>query len=106
MTDSKPQIRTPKAPPGLDLPVGQVVVTLEAIKALADAGVSIDDVLAEHAQGYGGDFDFEETFENHREAAAGGDNFSQHDIAQDVAIRVHTPGHRHVTIVWLYTEAA
>lgn len=105
MTDSRPQTQTPKAPSRLDLPVGQVVVTLEAIKALADAGVSIDEVLAEHARGYGGDFDFEETFENHKEAAAGGDNFSQHDIAEDVAIRVHTPWHHHVTIVWLYTEA-
>jgi len=105
MTDTELQTRTPKASPWLDLPVGQVLVTLEAIKALAVAGVSIDDVLAEHAKGYGGDFDFEESFENYATAADDGDNFSQHDLAEDVAIRVVTPWNRQATIVWLYTEA-
>lgn len=105
MTDTELQTRTPKAPLELNLPVGQVLVTLEAIKALAVAGVSIDDVLAEHAQGYGGDFDFDESFDNHQEAADGGDNYSQHDLSEDVAIRVITPWNRQATIVWLYTEA-
>jgi len=106
MTDTKLQTRTARAAQGLDLPVGQVLVTLEAIKAMAAFGVSIDDVLAAHALGSGGDFDFEESFDNHREAADGGDNCSQHDLTEDVAIRVITPGNRQATIVWLYTEAS
>ena len=105
MTHTKKQeLREISCPP-LNLPVGQVYVLREAIKILAVAGVSLDDVLAIHAQGYGGDFDYEESFENYEVAANGGDNHSLHDIAQGVTLHVHTPWHRQATIVCLYAEA-
>ena len=91
--------------PPLDVPLGQVLVTKDAVEALALGGTSLDDVLAQHAEGYGGDFDYEERFENYDTAAAGGDNSSLYTVAEGVTLLVHTPWHRQTTVVSLYTEA-
>lgn len=104
MTDTGEKPLRPCSYPPLDVPLGQVLVTRAAVEALALSGTSLDDVLAQHAQGYGGDFDYEERFENYDIAAAGGDNDSLHNVAEGVTLLVHTPPHRQTTVVRWYRE--
>lgn len=101
-TEEKPARIGPYPP--LDIPLGRVLVTREAVEALTLGGTSLDDVLAQHAQGHGGDFDYEERFQNYDIAAAGGENASLYDVAEDVTLLVQTPWHRQTTVVMRYRE--
>ncbi len=95
----------------LNLPLGQVYVTKEAMEALVASSVALDDVLKWHATGYGGDCDHDHGWDNYECAERGGANRSLHDLeAEDddgelLQLLVVTPRDRSVTIVSIHTEA-
>ena len=105
MTETKKPVQRSSPYPPLNVPLGQVYVAKEAIEALVVAGTSLNEVLAIHAEGYGGDFDIEESFENRATVESGGDNHSLYTVADDMTLHVHTPWHRQATVVSLHTEA-
>jgi len=107
MTDTTQLTLAPSGTDSLNIPLGQVYVTKEAIEAMAEAGVALDDILGEHVTGHGGDGDYDECWDDYHGAALGGDNCSIRDLDEDgdVQIRVETPAHRQATIVSLHTKA-
>ena len=109
--------KTPTFPTGytkslpLDVPLGQVYVTKEAMELLVQSNVKLDDVLQWHATGYGGDGDHDANWDNYELAEIGGTNASLHDLdlededGEPLQLRVETPPKRRVTIVSIHTEA-
>lgn len=99
-----------KSPP-LDVPLGQVYVTKDAMDLILESCVSLDDVLQWHATGYGGDLDHDDDWDNYEAAEAGGPNNSLHDLdiededGEPLQLRVETTADRKVTIVSVHTEA-
>lgn len=91
----------------LNIPLGQICVSKEAQAALDAAGITLDDVLREHASGHGGDADYDHCLDNYTGVKAGGPNCSAHDLDDDEAaqLAVVTTPDREVTIVWLHMEA-
>jgi len=91
----------------LNVPLGQVYATREALEAMAGASIALDDVLTEHVAGSGGDCDHDYGWENYDCAADGGPNYPVHDLDEEevAQLRVVTPPDRTVTIVSLHTEA-
>lgn len=95
----------------LNLPLGQVYITKEAMDALFASSISLDDVLQWHATGYGGDGDHDYNWDNYELAERGGPNLSLHDLeAEDddgepLQLKVVTPRDRSITIVSIHTGA-
>ena len=109
--------KTPTFPTGytkslpLDVPLGHVYVTKEAMELLFQSNINLDNVLKWHATGYGGDCDHDYGCDNYELAEIGGLNASLHDLdieddlGEPMQLRVETPSSRRVTIVSIHTEA-
>lgn len=110
---TKKRSNTPRVEPypPLNIPLGQVYVTKEAMELLFQSSVGLDDVLEWHSTGYGGDCDHDCGWENYELAEIGGLNASLHDLdveddlGEPMQLRVETPLDRAVTIVAIHTEA-
>ena len=110
---SKTQSNTSRVKPypPLNLPLGQVYVTKEAMESLVASSVGLDNVLEWHATGYGGDCDPDHGSENYDCAERGGPNLSLQDLdvrdddGEPLQLRIETAPDRTVTIVSMHTEA-
>ena len=99
-----------KSPP-LDVPVGEVHITRDAVYALLASSVALNDVLEWHATGYGSDPDQEDDWDNYEAAEVGGANVSVHylnfenEYRVPVQLRVETLPNRKATMISIHTGA-
>jgi len=86
-------------------PLGQVVATPGAVRALEDAGVNVGTLLARHAVGEWGDLDPEDRSLNEQALVSGARIFSVYRVGAEVTVWVITngddDGHRDATTVLL-----
>ena len=90
-------------------PLGQVVATPGAVRALEDAGVNVGTLLARHAVGEWGDLDPEDRGLNEQALVSGARIFSVYRVSAEVTVWEITngddeDGHRDATTVLLPQE--